>query len=495
MEVEVRREELRQKTLSSLLWKVLERGGVAAGGLLVQVVMARLLSPEDFGALAIMLVFVLLGTAFAVSGFNTALVQVKELQEDDYDTVFWISVTVGTLLWGALIIAAPWIAGAFSLPTMTNPLRVMGALFVLNSVYAVLTADVQRHLAFKKVFKASVVSLVVASTVGIGAAVWGAGLWALVIHQLTNVAVNSWMLFLQTAWRPHLRFSKDRARVLFGFSWKLLVSALLDVSYQSLSDVIIGRQFSAASLGVVSQGKKYPGAVAQVLDGAIQPVMLSAVARVQDDLLTVKALVRRALKTSTLVVVPLMTLLAVTADPLIRWGLGEKWAGAVIFFQMYCFIYALWPVHTTNLSALNGMGRSDLFLKLEVVKKIVGLAVLCVTVFGFHSPVAIVAGFMVTGVTSTMINAFPNRTVIGYRYAEQVRDMAPVWGLSLVSGAVSWAVMTSMAGPLLGQVVVGFTVFGVLFLGMGLALRCEALTYVTDRVLVFLQARGLLERA
>lgn len=495
MEVEVRREELRQKTLSSLLWKVLERGGVAAGGLLVQVVMARLLSPEDFGALAIMLVFVLLGTAFAVSGFNTALVQVKELQEDDYDTVFWISVTVGTLLWGALIIAAPWIAGAFSLPTMTNPLRVMGALFVLNSVYAVLTADVQRHLAFKKVFKASVVSLVVASTVGIGAAVWGAGLWALVIHQLTNVAVNSGMLFLQTAWRPHLRFSKNRARVLFGFSWKLLVSALLDVSYQSLSDVIIGRQFSAASLGVVSQGKKYPGAVAQVLDGAIQPVMLSAVARVQDDLLTVKALVRRALKTSTLVVVPLMTLLAVTADPLIRWGLGEKWAGAVIFFQMYCFIYALWPVHTTNLSALNGMGRSDLFLKLEVVKKIVGLAVLCVTVFGFHSPVAIVAGFMVTGVTSTMINAFPNRTVIGYRYAEQVRDMAPVWGLSLVSGAVSWAVMTSMAGPLLGQVVVGFTVFGVLFLGMGLALRCEALTYVTDRVLVFLQARGLLERA
>ena len=136
MEVEVRREELRQKTLSSLLWKVLERGGVAAGGLLVQVVMARLLSPEDFGALAIMLVFVLLGTVFAVSGFNTALVEVKKLEETDYDTVFWISVIVGTLLWGVLIIAAPWIAGAFALPAMTNPLRMMGALFVLNSVYA-----------------------------------------------------------------------------------------------------------------------------------------------------------------------------------------------------------------------------------------------------------------------------------------------------------------------------------------------------------------------
>lgn len=495
MEVEVRREELRQKTLSSLLWKVLERGGVAAGGLLVQVVMARLLSPEDFGALAIMLVFVLFGTVFAVSGFNTALVQVRELQEDDYDTVFWISVTVGTLLWGALIIAAPWIAGAFSLPGMTNPLRAMGALFVLNSVYAVLTADVQRHLAFKKVFKASVVSLVVASGVGIGAAVWGAGLWALVIHQVTNVTVNSAMLFLQTAWRPRRRFSMARARVLFGFSWKLLVSALLDVSYQSLSDVIIGRQFSAASLGVVSQGKKYPGAVAQVLDGAIQPVMLSAVARVQEDRLTVKALVRRALKTSTLVVVPLMTLLAVTADPLVRWGLGEKWAGAVIFFQMYCFIYALWPVHTTNLSALNGMGRSDLFLKLEIVKKIVGLTVLCVTVFGFHSPIAIVAGFMVTGIIGTVINAFPNRTVIGYRYAEQVRDMAPVWGLSLLSGAISGGVMSSVGGTYQEQIVIGFAVFGSVFLSVGLAFRCEALTYVTDRGVKFLRGRSLCRQA
>lgn len=481
MEVEVRREELRQKTLSSLMWKVLERGGVAAGGLLVQVVMARLLSPEDFGALAIMLVFVHLGTVFAVSGFNTALVQVKKLEEADYDTVFWISVTVGTLLWGILIIAAPWISGAFALPAMTNPLRMMGALFVLNSVYAVLTADVQRHLAFKKVFKASVVSLVVASAVGIGAAVWGTGLWALVIHQLTNVAVNSVMLFLQTAWRPRLRFSIVRARVLFGFSWKLLVSALLDVCYQSLTDIVIGRKFSAASLGVVSQGKKYPGAVASVLDGAIQPVMLSAVARVQDDLPAAKALVRRAMKTSSLVVVPLMTLLAVLADPLVRWGLGEKWSGAIIFFQMYCFIYALWPVHTSNLSAINGMGRSDLFLKLEIVKKMTGLSILIIAVLCFDSPVAIVAGSMVGGVIGMLINAFPNRWVLCYGYREQAADLAPVWGLALVCGGIcygmqSWLVLAPWLTILLVAVL-----FVILFLTGGWCFRCEALMYVLQQ--------------
>lgn len=470
--------ELKRRTLSSLFWKFLERGGVAAGGILVQIVLARLLTPEDFGALALMLVFVLIGTVFAVSGFNTALVQVKDLDEADFDTVFWIGFVVATLLWGVLLIAAPWISEAFSLPRMTNPLRAMGALFLLNSFYAVLTADVQRRLLFKRTFKAGISALVAAGTTGIGAALCGAGLWALVIFQLVNVAVASLVLFVQTQWRPRWRFSPERARILFRFSWKLLVSALMDTAYQSLSDIIIGRQFSAASLGVVSQGKKYPQAVASVLDGAIQPVMLSAVARVQDNLASAKSLVRRALKTSCLVVVPLMTFLAVTADPLVKWLLGEKWVGAVLFFQMYCFIFALWPIHTTNLSALNGMGRSDLFLKLEIVKKIVGLAVLCVTVFAFHSPEAIVAGFMVTGIFSTIINAFPNRTVIEYGYWEQVVDIAPIWGLSLVSGALGYALLGNMHLTHWVTVFVIGLVFGSVFVTLGYVMRLEALRYV-----------------
>lgn len=470
--------ELKRRTLSSLFWKFLERGGVAVGALVVQIVLARLLTPEDFGALALMLVFVLIGTVFAVSGFNTALVQVKDLDEADFDTVFWISCVVATVLWIALFVAAPAVSEAFSLPRMTNPLRAMGALFLLNSFYAVLTADVQRNLLFKRTFKAGILALVAAGVTGIGSALCGAGLWALVIYQLVNVSVASLVLFAQTDWRPRFRFSPGRAKILFRFSWKLLVSALLDTAYQSLTDIIIGRQFSAASLGMVSQGKKYPQAVASVLDGAIQPVMLSAVARGQDNLVSAKNLVRRALKTSCLVVVPLMTFLAVTADPLVRWLLGEKWVGAVLFFQMYCFIFALWPIHTTNLSALNGMGRSDLFLKLEIVKKIVGLVVLCVTVFAFHSPEAIVAGFMITGIFGTIINAFPNRTVIGYGYWEQVVDIAPIWALSLVSGALGYSLLENMhLTHWVTVFVIGFLFYGV-FITLGYVMRLEALRYV-----------------
>lgn len=487
--------ELKRRTLSSLFWKFLERGGVAVGALVVQIVLARLLTPEDFGALALMLVFVLIGTVFAVSGFNTALVQVKDLDEADFDTVFWISCAVALTLWMALFVAAPAVSEAFSLPRMTNPLRAMGALFLLNSFYAVLTADVQRNLLFKRTFKAGLLALVAAGVTGIGSALCGAGLWALVIYQLVNVSVASLVLFAQTDWRPRWRFSPGRAKILFRFGWKLLVSGLLDTAYQSLADIIIGRQFSASSLGVVSQGKKYPQAVSSVLDGAIQPVLLSAVARVQADLVAVKALVRRALKTSSLVVVPLMALLAMLADPLVLWLLGEQWKGAVIYFQMFCFVYALWPIHTTNLSALNGVGRSDLFLKLEIVKKIVGLAILCTTVFCFHSPVAIVAGFMVSGVTSSVINAFPNRRVIGYGYFEQVIDLAPIWGLSLVSAFVGYGLLSFYAMTPLVSLVLGSLVFGLVFFGLGWTCRCEALLYVVNLLFSLLKKSVFLRKA
>ena len=478
----MQKDELRRKVQSSLIWKFLERGGVSGGALLVQIVMARLLMPEDFGALAIMLVFVLVGTTFSVSGFNTALVQVKDLKQEDYSTVFWISLTTATVLWAGLFVGAPWIARAFSLPAMTNPLRAMGALFVLHSVYAILTADVQRNLAFKRVFKASAVSLVIASFFGIGAALLGMGLWALVVYQILNVLVSCLMLFAQTNWRPKFEFSKARAQLLFGFSWKLLVSALIDVVYGSLSDLIIGKQFSATSLGFVSQGKKYPGALVQVLDGAVQPVMFSAVARVQSDRVAVKAVVRRTLKTSLLIVLPAMALLATVAEPLVVWLLGEKWHDAVIFFQMYCFIYALWPIHTTNLTAINGMGRSDLFLKLELAKKILGLLILLITVCLFSSPVAIVVGFMIDGILSAFINMFPTWQVIGYHCKEQVKDIFPIAFLSAMCGCICFGVLSCIGLDCFLSTVFVSVLYFFIFAGLAILFRLEGVVYIWKRL-------------
>lgn len=292
----------------------------------------------------------------------------------------------------------------------------------------------------------------------------------------------------QVKWRPDFVFKPDRARQLFSFSWKLLVSGILDQGYQSLSDLIIGKQFSASSLGLVSQGKKYPQAVGNMLDGAIQPVMLSAVSRVQADVPYVKRLVRRALKTSTFLIVPSMTLFAAAAEPIVGILLGRKWLSCVPFLQMYCFIYALLPIHTTNLQALNGMGRSDLFLKLELIKKAYGIFFILFAAFVLKDVYLMVAMYMITGVISTFVNAYPNKRVIGYSYSEQLRDIAPAFAISAIAGGLALFCGSYIVSPGL-QILVETTVMTIAYLGIAGIFKLEAFEYLITTIRDFFGAK------
>lgn len=478
----------RDKVISSLAWKLMERGGCQVVQLLVQIVMARLLAPEEFGALAIMLVLVNVGNVIVQSGLNTALVQAPHVDGKDCSTVFWLSFAVSLALYAAVFACAPLFAGFYEMPHIVWPLRALALVLVVNSFNAVQVAVVQRALEFRKVFNATVASVAVSGALGVASALAGAGLWALVAQQLAYQLANCAALALQVRWRPRLVFDAGRARTLFSFGWKLLASGLLDQGYQSLSDLIIGKQFSAGSLGLVSQGKRYPQAVGSLLDGAIQPVMLSAVARVQDDLTYVKRLVRRALKTSTFLIVPSMALFAVAAEPLVALLLGEKWLPCVPFLQMYCFVYALLPIHTTNLQALNGMGRSDLFLKLELVKKAYGVVFLLVAAFVFRDVYVMVGTYMLTGVVSSFVNAWPNKRVIGYSYLEQVRDIAPAFLLAAASAALAWSV--GLAGlPGIATILLQAAVMACAYLGLARAFKVEALSYLVATVGEFLVSR------
>ena len=275
---------------------------------------------------------------------------------------------------------------------------------------------------------------------------------------------------------------------MLGFGWKLLVSGVLDQGYQSLSDLIIGKQFSASSLGLVSQGKKYPQALGNILDGAIQPVMLSAVAHVQSDLSQVKRLVRRALKTSTYLIAPAMTLFAVAAEPIVTLVLGDQWLPCVPFMRMYCFTYALLPIHTTNLQTLNGMGRSDLFLKLELIKKCYGTACLLIAAFVFRDVYVMVGTYMFTGIISTFVNGFPNKRVIGYSYGEQLRDIAPSFLLSIIAGGLSLVAGGLVINPVL-KIVVEALVMAAVYLGVSAVLRLEVFVYLRSSVVDLLRSR------
>lgn len=469
--------DFKSKALSSLLWKLLERGGNQIVQLIVQVVLARLIAPEQFGAFAIILVFVNIGNVIVVSGLNTALVQALDVSDEDCSTVFWFSLVASMLLYLAVFMLAPVIASFYALDGIVWPLRIIALLLFVNAYNSVQVAIVQRELEFKRVFVASSVAVVLSGVVGIAAAASGAGLWALVAQQLVYQLSNCAVLAFCVAWRPRLVFNFARARKLLSFGWKLLVSGLLDVGYQSLSDLIIGKQFSSSQLGYVSQGKRYPQALGSMLDGAIQPVMLSAVSRVQDDLSCVKRLVRRALKTSCYLIMPCMTCFALVAEPLVRLLLGDQWLPSVYFLQVYCFTQALLPIHSSNLQALNAIGRSDLFLRLEIIKKAYGLFFLLVTAFVFRDVHLMIGSYLVASMVSTFVNAYPNKRIIGYSYTEQLRDIAPGILASFASAAIAWPLsfvsMPSIALILL-QVLVMFSTY----LALSKLFHIEALDYL-----------------
>lgn len=468
---------MKKATISSLFWKLFELGGSSVITLVVQIVMARILAPDEFGMLAIMLVFVNIGNVIVQSGLNTAIIQSPEATDRDYSTVFWMSLTISVVLYILSFFLAPAVAAFYEAPAIVAPLRVLVLILIINAYNAVQEAIVARSMEFRKTARATVAAGLVSGAAGIASALAGAGIWALVIQQLLFQLVKCIVLAFEVEWKPRFVFDRDRAVVLFRFGWKLLASGVLDQGYQSLADLIIGKQFTKTDLGYVSQGKKYPQALGSLLDGAIQPVMLSAASRVQDDVEMVKRLARRGLKTSTFLVFPAMTLFALVAQPVVLILLGEKWLPSVWILQAYCFIYALLPIHTTNLQVLNGMGRSDLFLKLEVIKNLVGLVILCTAAFAFDTIQAIIVGYMLTGVVCTFINAFPNKRVIHYAFSEQLRDILPAFLLSLAAAAVAWPVsLLGLSGFV--TIVLQAVVMAAAYLGIAALLHVEELSYI-----------------
>lgn len=474
-------QDIKKKIISSLFWKLMERGGNAVVSLFVQIILARLLSPEDFGLLAIIIVFVNIGAVFVQSGLNSALIQAREADERDFSTAFWLCFAIGVILYIIVFVCAPFIAEFYANDELTWPLRVIALLLIINAYNSIQVSKVTRDLELKKTFYATAVSVVVSGIVGVVCAYFGAGIWALVINQLIYQVVNCIVLAFQITWHPVFYFSPKRAKSLFKFGWKLLVSGLIDTLYQSLSSLIIGKQFSTYSLGLVSQGEKYPQALGNMLNGAIQPVMFSAISRVQDSKETVKNVTKRAFKTSAFIVVPVMGTIIVVAEPFVAIILGEQWMGVVPYLQIYCLVYALYPIQTSNLQALNGIGRSDIFLILEVVKKIFGVVILLIAAFLVQDVYAIVIGVLLTGIVSLFINTFPSKRFINYGLVEQICDLMPSVLLTMIAGvAASLFAFFPVSGVILLMlqccVMVGTYLFA------AAVLKVEELTYLSGEL-------------
>jgi teichuronic acid exporter len=314
----------------------------------------------------------------------------------------------------------------------------------------------------------------------------GYGVWALVAQQLTSIIALCLIMWFTVKWRPKLLFSVTRVKELFSFGWKLMASGLIDTTYTNLSSLIIGKLYPASMLGYYTKGQEFPNALVSNINSSIQAVMFPAYAKNQDNRPMVKQIMRRALVTSAFLVFPAMAGLAAVAEPLIKLLLTEKWLIAVPFLQIFCAVYALWPIHTVNLQAINALGRSDVFLRLEIMKKILGVSVLAITVpIGIY---AMALGSVVTGVISTLINAYPNKLLLDYSFTEQWKDLVPALILSLVMCGAAHSVLflgLSAWATIVLQIGVGVVVY----VGLARVLGLESLTYVMNTMKEYFPGR------
>lgn len=423
-----------KEIMSSLIWKLLERGGTQGVQFVVQIIIARLLMPEDYGIISIVMIFVSIANVFIQSGFSTALIQKKNVDELDYSSVFYVSLLSSIGLYIIIFISSPYIAQFYNNSLVSPVLRVLALTLFFGVFNSIQNAKIARNLEFKKLFLSSIAGTLISGFIGLVAAYKGLGVWALVLQQLLNQAIITAILWFTVDWKPKAIFSLTRVKKLFSFGSKLLLSSLIDTVDREIRSLIIGRIYSPAILGYFNRGKQFPQFIVGNIDGSIQSVMLPTLSQEQDNIPRVKEMVRRSIVTSSYLVFPMMIGLAVIAEPLVIILLTEKWLPSVPFIQIFCLSFSLWPIHSANLQAINALGRSDIFLKLEVLKKILGLIILLISLkFGVYG---IALGSLFSGIISSIINVKPNAKLLNYNYVEQWRDIVPSLVLSLLMGAI-----------------------------------------------------------
>lgn len=471
-------EERGGKAASSFAFKLAESFGVQGVSLAVSLVLGRILTPDDYGVLTMLTVFVAVSQVFVQSGLGTALIQKKHADEVDFASVFWLGMAIATGLYALLFAMAPAVAVYFHMPELRPALRALALLLFPGALVSVQNAVVARRMAFRRLMLASLCATIVSGAAGVGMAMAGCGYWALVVQQLTNQLCLAALLLWLLRWHPAMCFSLRRVRELWRFGWKLLVSSLLDTGYTNLRTAVIGKRYTSDTLGFFNRGKQFPELLMNVVNGSIQSVMLPVLSETQDNRTRMKAMLRRSITVSSFLVLPMMAGLAAVAEPLIVLLLTEKWLPCVPFLQICCIDFAFYPIHTANLQAINAMGRSDVSLKLELIKKTYGIAILAVTALCFGTVYAIAWGAVVSTLLSAAVNAAPNRRLLGYGYLEQMRDVLPSLALSALLFLAVRALGGVLALPAALRLAVQVLAGAALYAALALALRLESARYV-----------------
>lgn len=455
----------------------MERIGAQGVSFIVSLVLARLLLPEQYGIIALVTVIINICDVFVSSSFSNALVQKKDADDKDFSTVLYFNIVFSIGLYALLFLCAPIIASFFEYDQLAWIIRVMGIKLIIASVNSLQKAMVSRKMQFKKFFWATFGGTVVSAIVGIIMALKGLGVWALVAQYLVNSFIDTVILAIVIKWMPKLQFSFGRLKKLLSYGWKVLVAALINVIYEDIRTLIIGKMYSEAELAFYNQGKKIPNLLVANINSSIQSVMFPLMANNQDEKNGIKRIVRRSMKTSAYMIMPMMFGLAAVAEPLVEVVLTDNWLGCVPYLQILCMNFALLPLQTANVQAIYALGRSDIALKLEIIKRTFNLALILISC---HLGVmAIAASSVVGALFCSIVNAFPNKKLLNYGYFEQIKDILPFVAMSVVMAAAVIGIgfiPINIYVKLVVQIITGVAIY----IALSIIFKVESFRYIWD---------------
>ena len=432
---------LKDKTVKGVIWSAVDRFSAQGIQFVFSILIARLLMPEDYGVIAMLNIFLAVSQTFIYSGFGTALIRKIDRTETDFSTVFYFNIAVAVFFYLGLFFAAPAIANFYNIPLLVPVTRVTAINLVIGSLSGIHDAKLSIAIDFKSRAKISIVSAVLTGSVGLWMAYAGYGVWALVVQTVFAGIIKTIMLWVIVKWYPKLVFSWQSFKEMFSFGSKLLASGLLDTIYNNIYPLVIGKVFSPTTLGVYSKANSLAQFPSSNITSVLQSVTFPVLSTIQNEEDRLAAAYKRFLRIAAFVVFPLMMGLSAVADPFIRLALTDKWEGAIYLLQIICFWMMWYPIHAINLNILQVKGRSDYFLKLEIIKKVQGVIVLCITV-----PMGIVAmcyGSLISSIICLIWNTYYTKKLLGYGFFAQMKDLFPV-------------IMHSLAMWLLVSVIVHF---------------------------------------
>lgn len=449
--------------IKASIWKFFERVSFQIVQLIVQIILARLLLPSDYGILSLMMVFISFANVMVQGGFNSALIQGKEIKNEDYSSMLFFSELIAVAICAILFIAAPSIEKFYNIDNFQLPFRVLIFMLVPLAYNSIQMAKLQREMNFKVIFWATLISTVISGVMGITLAYMGYGIWALVMQQLASYISSCIILKILTGYKFNVRrCSFKGSKKLIDYGWKIMASNLIETALNEMRSLIIGKKFTSADLGLYNRGIQFPQSINSCFNGVIQSVTFSILSRRQEDKDELKRTTRMSLSVSMYMVAPCMIGLFVIAEPLVILLLTETWIECVPFLQLGCIICLLQPVNTANIQSIAAMGRSDIFLITSIIKRIQTLLMLLVATFIFQSVVAIAVAAVISSAINNIINIIPNILLLDYKMTEFISDITPPILMSVVMGIIVWTaglLINETLIKIVSEVILGIIVY------------------------------------